>query len=771
MILEGTFQRTTTSSGFEFLISENGTSFFLVDFGNGKVKTILSLNLSLDEPERELSYNVLGYLVAFYLNKFKSEFNKIFSECDINPDKITVFVYADDYIHKNPMIDEQLSEKVDSDNPIYFTSATDGKIYELRIIYSIDYIDALFNPDNNSAEQFIIKKIIKEIYSKLRKDLNIKEIETKTERFISENIPDNVPGFTLELLPPITPRIIEPVKYREFSEYHDNKVEEEIEDYLRNEITIKPKTYTNVEALNTLNKLFIFIQKKLENEIKPFNIILVYCIYTEIEFLKHYRESNEIHLGRATRTYTEYDVSEEKAKLLKETVPHYNILQHLLETTLKMNSFETGKNIDNDSFYYLLALARYAWELSNFSDSIFYKTQPYKIKINKNYSFEIIGENAFDYEDYAIKHGLKTLSYDYTKYKRLKEIGIEKKGVGEIDNDFDKEHAELNKAFEEELGFSYFDLMKLTMAMGKFINPEDTSIWPLIKIEEEDIIKEIEYQVLDDISQETITNILNFLSLDYEKFKNKNPFIPNLLQMDENRFTIKPLIKIIENNKNYYIYGMFSVYAAGGVYSNKISNGRFPYKLNEGKISKAIKNLEKIHNNGLEKELAKISSDIFGSENVIQNLKKFHNIDKSLPNRPSCGEIDCLAVDKNKKIIYILEAKDISKAVIPKEIRNEFSKYFNPNDKKNYSNKLMSKVNFVIENLKIFLNSFNVDKIDEWEVKYAFITYEVHMSAYHNINNIEFIPLYRIKKYFEDSIHSNSFQSCLNQKSLINNQN
>lgn len=750
MILEGRFQKMTISSGFEFLISEDGTCLFLVDFDNGKVNIILSFYFPLDETEFELSYNVLGYLVAFYLNKFKSEFSKIFSECNINPDEINIFIYADTYIHKNPIIDDRLSEKVDSDNPIHFTSATDGKIYELTIIYSIDHIISIFNPNNNSGEQFIIKEIIKDIYSKLRKDLNKEEIETKAERFISEYIPVDVPGFTLELLLPISPRITKPVRYRKFSEYHDNKVKNEIEDYLKNEVSIRPKTYKNVEALDVLNKIFAFIQKKLENEIKPFNIILINCIYTEIEFLKYYRESTEINLGRATKTYTEYDVPEEKTKLLKETVPHYNILQHLLETTLKINSFENGKNIDGYSFDYIMALSKHAWELSNFSDSIFYKTQNYRITINKNYSFDIIEEDVFDYEDYAIKHGTKTLNYDYTKYKILKEI--EKEDVDEIDTDFDEEHAELNKSFEEELGFSYFDLITAAMAMGKFINPEDTSVWPLIKIEEENLIKEIKHEILDDISQKTIINILNFLSLDYEKFKNKTPFIPNSLRMNQNRFTIKPIIKLVENNKNYYIYGMLSVHAAGGVYSNKISNGRFPYKLNEGKISKAIKNLEKLHNKRLEKELAKISSDIFGSENVIQNLKKFHNIDKSLPNRPPCGEIDCLAVDKNKKIIYVLEAKDISKAITPKELRNEFNKYFNPDDNKNYSNKLMSKVNFVKTNLKTFLKNFNVDKIDKWEVKYAFITYEVHMAASHNTNNIEFIPVSQLKKYFNKKI-------------------
>jgi hypothetical protein len=222
--------------------------------------------------------------------------------------------------------------------------------------------------------------------------------------------------------------------------------------------------------------------------------------------------------------------------------------------------------------------------------------------------------------------------------------------------------------------------------------------------------------------------------------------------MNENRFSIKPLIKFSDNGKIYYLYGVWSVHSAGGIYANKISTGRFPYKLKEGELKKELKKMEKLHNKNLEKEVDKLASDIFGPENVVSNLKKFKNIDNSLPNEPECGEIDCLVVDKTNKIIYVLEAKDVMKALTPKELRNEFNKYFDSNKKKNHSKQLMKKVKFVSEHMELFLKYFKVSDTKEWAIKHAFVTYEVHLSAFHKVNNIDFIPLTGLENYFQSDL-------------------
>ncbi|MCE7700144.1 MAG: hypothetical protein K8E24_015390 [Methanobacterium paludis] len=217
--------------------------------------------------------------------------------------------------------------------------------------------------------------------------------------------------------------------------------------------------------------------------------------------------------------------------------------------------------------------------------------------------------------------------------------------------------------------------------------------------------------------------------------------------MNENRFNIKPLIKFLDNGKTYYSYGVWAVYSAGGIYSNKISTGRFPYQLGENELKKELKTMERLHNKKLEREVDKLASDIFGPENVVSNLEKFKNIDESLPNKPKCGEIDCLAVDKSNKILHVLEAKDVVKARIPKELRNEFNKFFDPSKKNNYSAKLMEKVEFVSKHLELFLKHFNIYDTKGWSIEHAFVTYEVHLSAFHKVNDTEFIPLTKLNEY------------------------
>ena len=87
-------------------------------------------------------------------------------------------------------------------------------------------------------------------------------------------------------------------------------------------------------------------------------------------------------------------------------------------------------------------------------------------------------------------------------------------------------------------------------------------------------------------------------------------------------------------------------------------------------------------------------------------------------------------------------------ALNPKEQRQEIDKFLNPKDK-NYAGKLMKKVDFVHDNLAIFLNHFQIPDKDNWDIKYAFITYEFHLTAFSSDNEIKFIPLDELDEYLK----------------------
>jgi hypothetical protein len=738
------FYENKIKDGFKFIF-DNELCYFAVDCGSGKILIFINnLDLPLNPDEFKITENI-GHLIGYYLNKLEKTFIEIFKDNSIDPSEITISVHADSYVRRSLLLDNELADKVNSKNPIYFETNLIENNLEITVIYSLESIESMYDPYNNSFEQYIMNQLIFNIYSELKPIIK-DQIRKKTEQIIEKNIPNGKPGFTLEKLRPINERTINYSPPLKKSVSSENKVKKLIEGFFKNELKIKPGKYSGEDLKQILNKAFGFIQSELEKEMEKFDKnSSIHFIYAQIEFLKNYRESTEITLGKAPQTYTEYDIVEKKVELLDDTVMRNNIFQHMIETILKLNN-KTENAINTSDFQYLESLAMYACEFSYISDYLHYKILPHEMIIENDYSFNINKKATFHGDEYIINHSKKALKYDSIKYERAKN-----EPEYELDsNGFESEYKDINEAFEIEFGFKYTDLLVIMFAMGVTINPSDTACYPMVYIDQDSLINELKKAAfIDDISDSTLIKMLNFISLPYETFKEIDPFIPNLLRMNENRFSLKPLLKFSTSEEIYYLYGVLSVYSTCGIYSHKISTGRFPYRLKKGEIETALKLMESNHNKELEKEVDKLASKIFGHENIKSNLKKFKQINESFPNKPECGEIDCLVVDKKNKVIYVLEAKDVVKANTPKELRKEFNKFFDPNNKKNYSKKLLKKVKFVSENLDQFLEYFKVSNKDNWDLKFAFVTYEVHLSAFHKVNNIEFIPLTELENYFQ----------------------
>ena len=744
-MIRDTFHESKIKDGFKFVF-DNGLFYFSVRYGSENILIFINSDINLTEEEYDISENI-GHLIGYYLNKLEFQFIKVFKDCSIDAGNIEVSVFSDNYVKRSLIVDNNLSGKVNSESPIYFQSSLNKDILDITTIYSIEYIDNLYNPNTNCYEQFVIKELISSIYFALKPNLSKDQVSKKAKEFIDINIPDGKPGFNLEKLIPIHERLIKYSSPLELSESSENRVKKLIGNFLKNILKVNPGKYSGNNLKKILNKTYEFLQSELEKEIRTFNQSLLYFTYAQFEFLRNYRESNEINLGRAQKSYIEYDINEKKVELLNNTVMRNNVFQHMIETILKVNS-HVGANINIKDFQYLEALTTQAYDLAFISDFIHWKVIPYEMILKKDYSFNLDEKKTFYGDEYLINQSKKGLKYDFEKYERSKKDPTDYTGERKLDPRCEG----LERAFKMEFGFKYTELLIITFVLGTHINPANTDFYPLIYLDQDSLVKEIKDVTIDDIPDETIIKVLNFISLRYDTFKKQDPFLPNTIRMNENRFSIKPLIKLIHNGKTYYLYGVLAVFVTCGIYSYNISTGHFPYQLKKGEITKELKKIEKLHNRKLEIKVDKLASDIFGSENVVSNLKKFKNIDKSLPNTPECGEIDCLVIDKTNEILYVLEAKDVTKALVPIGLRTEFNKFFDPEKKKNHSKQLMKKVKFVSEHLGLFLKYFKVLNTKNWKIKHAFVTYEVHLSAFHKVNDIEFIPLTELENYFQNEI-------------------
>lgn len=730
------FQHPVTNS-MAYVVKFDGKNFWI----------FISLDSNLSEEEFNVN-EVLVHLISYYLHKKELEFIRLFKNCDIDPGRIRVKILSDNYIKENEKLDDSLITDLKPEEPIYIETKhfKPLNIYEMCAVYLIEDVANIFSLENNNAERYIIKLFIQSIYSESGDDLSKAEIEKIVDVFINQNIPQGKPAFNLEILAPLNEGILDYSDPIETSEIEKLNVEELISQYLMDNDKINSGSFSNDDAKNIINKIFAFVQSQLELEIENYNVkALLHFTYSQLEFLKNYRESMEITFGMATKSYTEYDVVEEKKKVLEEVIIRNNALHHLLETILKVLPSE-DKNMYINDFQYLEALATSALNLSSISDFIHYNIIPHKITINDDYSFDLEEiEVKIDGDKYLTDISKWGLKDDYNKYKQVKQLSKVERGEKDT---LPPEYGNIEAGFEYNFGFKYSSFLKVIGAMSR-INSLESDCYPLVYFDKESLLNRIKKIIGVDLSDDIIFKIIDFICIDYTRFKKEDPFVPQLLRMDENRFSLKPVIKFSKQGETNFLYGSCSVYSTGGIYSHKISTGRFPYVVNKRtSLSRKLKLMEELHNNELENKVKNIAVKLFGEDNIESNLKNFHRIDYNLPKYPDCGEIDCIAIDNDKKIIHVLEAKDVIKAVVPREIFRELNKFFDLDlYGKNYAGKLIKKAEFVSENLETFLNHFNVVETEGWEVKKAFATYEVHMSSYSKGNEIKFIPISELENY------------------------
>ncbi len=683
----------------------------------------------------------LGHLISYYLHKLKNEFMDFFKEIGVDAGRIKISIFPDSYV-KRMSLDDKLVENLNKTHPLNIITnyIEDSDIWEISIFYSDNSVESIFESECNHGERFVIKELIKSIY--LNQDDNLVKAENIAEKFIDQNIAVDVKGFVIEKLAVLNECLKDYIEPFEISDTSRSMVKSLITEFFNKSSIIEPGTYSNDELKEIDNEIYKFLQSKLESEIKKYNLcVLIHFTYLQIEYLRHYRESMEIGFGMAEDTRIEYNMVNEKSKITGSFLSRFNPLQHLIESILKVNPSGEKDLIITEEWQYLQALAACIVEIATISDLIHYKLTNFEMIILNDYSFtQIEKEDKIDEHEYLLNKSRLELKYDRVKYERAK-----KPQEKDVNKKAPKEYDGVDEAFLNEFEFGYWDFITVLIAMSQ-IQPNQ-EFYPLVFLEKKSLIHEIKHQIIKKTPSDLIIEkILDFIAYSNNK---GDILLPNVLQRSKDRFSLKPLIKFSDNDEILYSYGIMSVHSTGGIYSHQISKGRFPYVLiNNNSLKTELKLLEKNCNNILEDEVKTIAISLFGPDKVESKLKNFKRIDHSLERNPYCGEIDCLVIDENKKIIHVLEAKDVKVALNPKEQRQEIDKFLNPKDK-NYAGKLMKKVDFVHDNLAIFLNHFQIPDKDNWDIKYAFITYEFHLTAFSSDNEIKFIPLDELDEYLK----------------------
>jgi hypothetical protein len=305
---------------------------------------------------------------------------------------------------------------------------------------------------------------------------------------------------------------------------------------------------------------------------------------------------------------------------------------------------------------------------------------------------------------------------------------------------------ELEDAFQTQLSFSFTNMMRIIWILSSLnYNQEDLKkMFPLVLIEENHLIHLLkeEYKkqyknktgIQQDTTVEEIKLILNYLSLSFNSYENQEILLRVRLMKKKERMTICPLIQV----NNHILFGRESCSAAFRVWRRSIFAGVFPYELSpDDPIYVALQKIHSFQDKIFEEECGEIAERALGEGNCVIRLKNFKRISELMPRNPPCGEIDLLALNKELKICFILDAKNYFLKLLPLDIKNEINRFILSS--KSDFEKLHKKEQYLKENLEVFFDYFQVVDRTGWKFRKGFIVKHNFPSAYVPDLDVDFV--------------------------------
>lgn len=587
-----------------------------------------------------------------------------------------------------------------------------------------------FNPEKIIFQMFI---------ESLLKALKIQEQQNLVSKFIEKTWDFEERAFVLENRPVNNVRLENYQKPLLFQKSLIANVNQEIVDYLKH-LHITPMEYWGDDAKQLNNLIFEFLQKKLEETIRQFDSSILIYAYKQIEYIEGKREKEKKQMEFDVEKYIEFDIDERYYKQKIETSELAVSAKHILHTILKVTP-KGSKRISEQDWYYLMACSKIINETILRSDQLHYNLAETGIEITDSYELIDI-DKSFDIDFNA--HYKETTSSQIITAKI-------KSNTFEVSEDIQNTKTlspfdeQLNIAWNKEYGFYLENMIKVMMALGQYGVKRD-SYFPLSFLSLKEIVNHLNNILKDMISTDEVEKILNFLSLDFNTFKNYKyiDYSIDRLMREKERLNLSPFIKTDDK----YLFGHQLLLNAIDGWTIPLFKGDSPFSIDDKNLVK--KELIKIHDK-LDKELeilaCREAKKCLSDEYVRCNIDKFKTISEKFPQRPSCGEIDLLAINPKNKTIFVMDAKNVNKKLYMSATDRELNKFFK--GEKSYLKKLNKKFDFVKENIDEILKHFHIEDKSGWKVKKGFIVNTVYVSAFYK-EKVDFVLIDNLEEYLQN---------------------
>ena len=462
-----------------------------------------------------------------------------------------------------------------------------------------------------------------------------------------------------------------------------------------------------------------YLTRKIKSILNNMNISVLEYAYKQLEFVEDASVKQQLQNRVDLKTDIDYDFIDKIREETEEISQHSMAIRQIIHHILKFGA-NGNDNMTHEKWAMLLATSMLLDEVSLTNELSRKNLQGYEVEVTQLFEIENnFGELVFSNKEYS---------------ERLIEFHLNKLKMNSAGEDIKL----IDASYKEIFDFSLFDLVNVLTLISRSNFPSRQ--WYPINFLDMDYF--IENIVRDSgIESNIVKQIIDYLSLDFNSFEEIN-YISNInLMRWKQRINLCPIIRYKEN----VIYGNSMCLKAANLWLKYYAEGDVPYTKDlPKKINNASKKIHRQLDLKLEAILEKEAGAILGKENVEANIDNFRRLSNRFPAKPDCGEIDLLAINRNTKTLFVIDAKNINKRLRPYDIAQEMDHFFNEKD--GYLTKLINKENFIIKNLRDVLGYFNISDESGWKIKKAFFLDNIFPSAFVK-KDISFIIIDQLANY------------------------
>ena len=657
-------------------------------------------------------------------------------------------INLDNPLHFEVLINQENNEDESNKNtPLVSTCFPSNTKMEINI--SVNAVNWINTPDN-SGELKIVDHVLQGLSVLFTKNgwaEQAGKIQDQIHNFIELEKSFPRKKKVLSIDPSNNPTMLpgNPIEFRKIQEADISNVLDEEGEFIRREFQLTPGTILNSQHVIILNKIVEFLFKKLVGIIEDLNPEhLLDFLVSNYEAIVFQRSNRRITIPTQLACFSS---SKELVEQLIEELPQIDdaalSCRFIIEYVVVRPP--SGKRpICFEVYDQLMALSSEIIARANQSDMAKYGLFDF------DFAFLESGRLGFNRSEFNSNinsfqnhRSADEINHAVENFKRWwkERPEIEPK-------DFPPEVKELNQAFEAEFGMTFLDLTLFISELGNL--SLDVSQAQYKTMEYCSLVEQLSKILHWD--QNKTQKMVDFLTLEpREEFLNPpEPFLKTDVypwRMSRGlSYMRRPLLIVIDNGQKKVCWGVRHLFASSDYLLQAVVSGR----LQDRYISKTMQ--EFIGKNSTKKG-EEFNQRVFDACAIVPGAiprKKVKAISGKRIGYPNndLGDIDVMAFFPNKRIIAVIECKDLEIARNAIEMSHELEALFTGNSKKEATvAKHNKRSEWIKENLPSVLGSVGIHDNNKWKVEPILVVgSEMMTSAFHKST----IPVYQVDRFISE---------------------